>query len=559
MSQRLKIVQLLFLAGFLAVWGKLFYWQILDHQRLMAMAVEQYATRREVPAERGIIYASDNFPMVLNVKTYRLFANPSQLKISPSELNARLKEVTGADLATSPLLENKNLQWLSLATEIDSKTKETIEKLAIAGLGFEEGEKRFYPEASLSAHLLGFVGADKEGKPKGYFGLEGFYDNELKGKAGLQFFEQDALGRPIPLTLGVEEKPIAGRNLLLNLDRAIQFVAEKYLKEGIDKTGAVSGSVLVMNPNNGAVLAMASFPSFDQSRYYDFQPELYRNPIISTVFEPGSIFKTIIMASALDSGVIRANETCPICTGPKKIYDYTIKTWNDKYYPNSSMTDIIVHSDNVGMTYVAEKLGLEKMYDYLLKFGFGEKTNIDLQGELDFPLRKKEDWHEIDLATASFGQGIAVTPIQLLTAISAIANGGTLYQPQVVQKVFGEKQSITINPVVRGKPISPVAAREITQMMIAAVERNNTKKLVPAGYTVAGKSGTAQIPVAGKYDPARTNASFAGFAPADNPQFAMLVTLREPKSSPWAEATAAPVWFNIAKEIFRLWDIPPSE
>jgi cell division protein FtsI/penicillin-binding protein 2 len=211
------------------------------------------------------------------------------------------------------------------------------------------------------------------------------------------------------------------------------------------------------------------------------------------------------------------------------------------------------------MTYVSEKMGLNRFYDYLKKFGIGERTGIDLQGEIAPPLREKKNWREIDLATASFGQGIAVTPIQILTAVSAIANGGTLYQPQVVKKIFEDSGSITINPVVRGKPISSNTAKAVTEMMVAMVENNNTRNYRPEGYRIAGKSGTAQIPVVGKYDPTKTNTSFIGFAPADNPRFSMLVTLREPKSSQWAEATAAPIWFDIAKEIFRLWEIPPSE
>jgi len=558
MARRLKIVQLCFLAGFLAVLGKLFYWQILDHQRLGALAIQQYSTRREVPAERGIIYTLDDFPLVLNTKTYRLFANPSQLKITPAELNARLREIIGPDFTPPSLLENKNLQWLSLATEISSETRAKIEKLAIAGLGFDEEEKRFYPEASLSAHLLGFVGVDENGRSKGYFGLEGFYDNELRGKTGWRFFEQDALGRPIPFTLEAEEKPIAGRNLFLNLDRAVQFIAEKYLKEGIEKYKAKSGTVTVMNPQTGAVLAMAAFPSYDPASYYNFNSDLYRNPVISSVFEPGSIFKVLVMAAGIDSGAVRAEETCPICAGPRQIYDYTIRTWNDRYYPNSSMTDIIVHSDNVGMTYVSGKMGLDVFYEYLKRFGLGEKTGIDLQGELAAPLREKKNWYEIDLATASFGQGIAVTPIQMLAAVSAIANGGTLYQPQVVKKIIGEGRSVEIDPVVKGHPISPATAKIVTQMMIHAVEEGEAKWAKPAGYSIAGKTGTAQIPIAGHYDPEKTLASFIGFAPADHPRFVMLVTLSEPQTSPWGSETAAPLWFNIAKEIFRLWKIPPT-
>jgi cell division protein FtsI (penicillin-binding protein 3) len=559
MKQRLSLLLLAFTIAFFLVICKLFYWQIIDAKRLATLAAAQYHTKRETSASRGKILSQDNYPLVLNTKAYLLYVNPQSLEMSPFELADKLKSFIDVEKIDFKAVSDKKYLWYPLAKQVSTETKEEIEKLKIDALGFEESEVRFYPEGSSSAQLLGFVGEDEAGKKKGYFGLEGYYDHEIRGKEGAKYYEKDALGRPISLTQVFEEKPIAGRNLVLNLDRSLQFFAEQHLKKGIEKSGAISGSVVVMDPHSGAVLAMASHPSYDPARYFLYDEDLFRNPVISSSFEPGSIFKVVAMSAGIDSGAVRPTDTCPICSGPRQIYDYSIKTWNEKYYPNSSMTDIIVHSDNVGMTYVSEKMGLNRFYDYLKKFGIGERTGIDLQGEIAPPLREKKNWREIDLATASFGQGIAVTPIQILTAVSAIANGGTLYQPQVVKKIFEDSGSITINPVVRGKPISSNTAKAVTEMMVAMVENNNTRNYRPEGYRIAGKSGTAQIPVVGKYDPTKTNTSFIGFAPADNPRFSMLVTLREPKSSQWAEATAAPIWFDIAKEIFRLWEIPPSE
>jgi cell division protein FtsI/penicillin-binding protein 2 len=210
------------------------------------------------------------------------------------------------------------------------------------------------------------------------------------------------------------------------------------------------------------------------------------------------------------------------------------------------------------MVYVGEKLGLSRFYDYLKRFGLGEKTGIDLQGEVVPPLRERKNWYEVDLATATFGQGIAVTPIQMLSAVSAIANGGKLYQPQVVSKIFEEGRTIMIEPIKRGNPISPATAKAVTGMMVEAVEKGEAKWARPKGYQIAGKTGTAQIPIAGHYDPEKTIASFVGFAPVDKPRFVMLVSLSEPKTSPWGSETAAPLWFEIAKEIFRLWGIQPG-
>jgi len=558
MVKRIKLLSFFFIFFFLLIIAKLFFWQVVKSKELTNLSVQQYSTFIDLPAERGKIFTADNFPLVLNQPNFLLYANPQQVKISPIEIVDILKEFNNEKELNISSLANKNLQWVPLLKNLNDITKEKIEKKEIAGLGFEEYTKRFYPEASLSAQLLGFVGSDEKGQEIGFFGLEGYFDSELKGKTGRRYFEQDALGRPMPVSLQTEEKSIPGRNLFLNLDRPLQFLVENHLKKGIEKYGASAGSVTIMDPQNGAILAMASFPSYDQANYSIFDSELFRNTVISSSFEPGSIFKVIVMAMGLETKVIKPDDLCPACNGPKKIGDYTIKTWNDKYYPNSSMTDIIVHSDNVGMIYVGEKINASRFYDYLKKFGFGEKTGIDLQGEALPQLRNKNDWRDIDLATASFGQGVAVTPIQMLSAVSALANGGTLFQPQVVKKIFEDSRSITIDPIKKGNPISFKTAKQITAMMIEAVEKGEAKWAKPKGYLIAGKTGTAQIPIAGHYDPQRTVASFVGFAPADKPKFAMLVSLNEPKSSPWGSETAAPLWFEIAKDIFRLWNIPAS-
>jgi len=558
MKQRVRTLQAVFLLCFLAVFVKLFYWQVIDRKRLKTLAAQQYYTSGEFPASRGKMFTSDNFPLVLNTPAYLLFANPQQLEISPFVLAEKLQDFINLENLDFEGLANKELLWLPLAKKLNEENKKSIEELKIKGLGFEEEEARFYPEASMSAHLLGFVGEDDLGRPKGYFGLEGYYDNEIRGKPGGRFYEKDALGQPIPLSEGVEEKAIAGRNLFLNLDRAVQFVAEKKLQEALEKYGSPSGSVLVMDPQNGAVLAMASLPAYNPAFYYLYESDFYRNPVISSAFEPGSIFKPLVMAAAIETKAVALGERCPKCSGPRQIYDCSIETWNEQYYPDSTMTEILVHSDNVGMVYVAEKLGADRFYEYLRKFGFGEKTDIDLQGEIIPILREKGGWREIDLATASFGQGIAVTPIQLLTAICAIANGGELYQPQVVRKIFEDQHSITVEPQRKKRPLSSKTAEVVTQMMVKAVEKGEAKWVKPAGYKIAGKTGTAQIPIAGHYDPEKTIASFVGFAPAEDPRFAMLVTLREPQTSSWGSETAAPLWFEIAQEIFRLWQIAPE-
>jgi cell division protein FtsI/penicillin-binding protein 2 len=303
---------------------------------------------------------------------------------------------------------------------------------------------------------------------------------------------------------------------------------------------------------------MASFPSYDPATYWDFGDEYFKNPAISSTFEPGSVFKVVIMASALDMGAVEPDTICDICDKPFQVDKYFIETWNNKYHPNSTMTDVIVNSDNVGMSFVSQKMGADALYDYLTKFGIGKLTGVDLQGEIAPELRAKGTWNIVDLATASFGQGVAITPIELIKAVSTVANGGVEAIPQVVKSLQGSGWEQK-NEVKTGKRIiSDTAAKEMTAMMVEAAQNGESKWTSLKGFKVAGKTGTAQIPIAGHYDVEKTMASFIGFAPADNPKFVMLVILKEPQSSVWASETAAPLWYSIAKDIFPYLGIQPE-
>lgn len=561
-------INLLFI--FLCLFGllviqRLFYWQIIKSEELAEAAERQHWISFEIPAKRGEIFSADGFPLVSNEKVYLIYGEPNKIKIPVEEIAKKIasffEEEAREELEEiiKERLSRQDLLWVPLKRKVSREIKEKIEGLEIEGIGFEEEEKRVYPESSMAAHLLGFVGFDKNGEEKGYFGLEGFYNLELRGKPGIVRQEKDALGNPILLGEDKSEEKVDGRDLTLTLERSVQYIVEEKLKKGLKRYGAVSGSVVVMEPKTGAILAMASFPNYDPSFYWRYDKSLFPNPVIASSYEPGSTFKVIVMAAALDAGAVKPEAKCDKCDGPRKIGKYTIKTWNDKYYPGSSLKEIIQHSDNVGMVFVAEKLGIEKLYDYLQKFGFGQPTGIDLQEEASPPLREKSDWKFIDLATASFGQGIAVTPLQMVRAVGVIANEGKLVKPFVVKKIRSEKGVEEIRPAPSLRVIKPATARLVTEMMVNAVENGEAKWAKPKGFKIAGKTGTAQIPVAGHYDEEKTIASFVGFAPADEPKFVMLVTLREPTTSPWGSETAAPLWFDIAKELFLYYGILAQE
>lgn len=554
---RIKILFFIFTVTWLILVIRLFYYQIGEFKKLFLINQTQYKSLQEIKAPRGTIFSSDNQPLALSKGSYTVYIQPSLID-NQNEVYQKINQII--PLEEKDFLEKtkqKEKRWIPLFKKVNYEQKEKLEQANIKGISFEQSWTRFYPEASMSAHLLGFVGYDHSGKEKGYFGIEGFYDRELRGIDGWRAKEVDLLGRPILVGNEKEKEAKPGRNLYLYLNRGIQFLVEKELQKGIEKYEAVSGSVIVMDPFTGGILAMASFPSFDPAFYYKEDPKNFLNPLIGLNFEPGSVFKPIVMAMAIDLGLINPTTVCDLCSGPITIQDHQIKTWNDQYYPKSTMIEVIQHSDNVGMVFVSRKLGIKNFLNYLEKLGFMEKTGIDLEGESPPLVKEKKEWKEIDLATASFGQGIAITPIQLVRAISTIANGGILKTPRVVKKIEENGKEILLANNEEKRVLKEITTKIIMEMMVNAVEKGEAKWAKPKGYKIAGKTGTAQIPISGHYDPEKTIASFVGFAPSNNPKFVMLVILREPKTSPWGSETAAPLWFEIAKGIFKILNISP--
>ncbi|MDP3888761.1 MAG: penicillin-binding protein 2 [bacterium] len=560
-SWRLRALQIFFVILTLGIVARLFYWQIISGSKLQALAESQRTSSIEIPTTRGDILASDGFPMATNQEGYLVSATLPQLNLDKNEIAARLAPIlnpSDTDNEKEDLKSklNRDSVWVVLAHKVDKKTKDTLAALKIAGINFDEEQKRLYPEASMSAHMLGFVGQDNNGHDKGYFGLEGNYDRILAGKAGILKQEKDASGKHILIGNSSTEEEINGRVLQTYFNRGLQFILDDNLKKGIEKYQAKAGLAVVMDPKTGAILAMSSFPNYDPSNYAQTDSNLFSNPVISQTFEPGSIFKPLVMSAAINEGAIKPEDKCTKCEGPRQIGEYTIRTWDDKYHPDSTMSDILVHSDNVGMVFVGEKLGQDKLLSYIRNFGIGEMTGIDLEGETTAFFRTDGNWPLIDYATLSFGQGVAVTPIQMARAISAIANGGELLEPHVVSEIKSDSRDLETKVKVQRRVISETTAKVVTEMMVNAVEKGG-KWERPKGYRIAGKTGTAQVPIAGHYDKTKTIVSFVGFAPADDPRFVMLITLREPALT-WGSMTVAPLWMETAKEIFYYLKIPPK-
>lgn len=561
MLWRYRILIIFFIISFALILSRLFYWQVVRAEELTRLGESQYGQYIKQTPKRGEIKSSDNFPIAANKITYLVFANPKDTSESDKKKIAEIfPSLLNIEAGTISAQLNLNRYWVPLKHNVENDKKLQIERYNFRSIGFEEQAVRFYPEASLAAKLIGFVGKDNEGNNKGYFGLEGYYDRQLSGKPGYAKEIKDALGRPILAAINSNSARIDGRNLLLHIDRSVQYILEESLSTGMEKYGAQSAMGIIIDPKTGGITALSSLPAFDPGNYNDYKDDLYLNPVISSAYEPGSTFKPLVMAAAINSNLVQPDTQCSVCDAPVELGGYTIRTWNDKYSANITMTNVIKDSDNTGMVYVAKKLGLNKMYSYLQAFGLGQLTGIDLQGEMTSTLRPVDSWYPIDLATSSFGQGISITPIQLITAFTSLANNGKRMEPHVVDKIeIPNGDIIAIPPKVIDQPISAKTAAVMREMLVNAVKNGEAKWAAPKNFRIAGKTGTAQIPIAGHYDANKTIASFIGFAPADDPKFLMLIIYNQPTTSIYGAETAAPTFFDVANKLFTYYGILPDE
>jgi len=551
---KIKLLFIGFLTLYLFIIIKLFYLQILSPIRIDNSF---YLKSKKLLPERGKIYDRNMTPLVLNQNSYLLYIEPKKItdKLKLVKFLSEKLEIPEASIEAKIDFDK---DWISLFSQINEEKKKEIENLKIDGIGFQTKMRRFYPEASLSAHLLGFVGKDSDGEDVGYFGIEGFYHQDLSGLPGLLDSERDLFGRPI--FIGVQKKvnPENGRDLVLTIDKTIQEIAKKRLDDGIKKYKAKQGCIIVADPFSMAIMALVCLPDYDLDKYYEFTEDYFKNPVVSEVYEPGSIFKPLIMAAALEERKIKPTDIYNE-DGPVKVGEYQIKTWNDKYEGKITMTRILEKSSNVGMVYIGEKLGQDKIYNYLEKYGLGRLTSIDIQGEISGFLKPKSQWYPIDFSTVTFGQGIALTPIQMIRAFASLVNGGNLMKPYLVERIISQGKEIKIKPKIEKKIISKNTSEIIKKMLVSTVENAEAKWDRPKDIKIGGKTGTAQVPIQGHYDPSKTNASFIGFFPVDKPKFITMVMLKEPQTSPWGSETAAPIFFEIAKDLIVYYGIIPEQ
>ncbi len=513
--------------------------------------------RNFAPA-RGRIYDRWGELLATNDVEYELGITPPYVLV-PKDLETTLNtlagiptlEVEAAIKSTKPYVLLKR----PISATVGDKLKDLLQNgpVNLGGISLTPIPHRIYPGGALASQVLGFVAYTNGGQQLGYYGVEGFYNDLLAGRS------VHSIQQMVPFDAELNPVPDQGADLYLTLDRNIQFLTELTLADGIKKYGASGGTIIVMNPRSGEILGMASSPTFDPNNYGTDPPPSPANPAVSGQYEPGSTFKVLTMAGALDAGTVTP-QTPFVDTGSVEVGGIIINNWNGGAWGPLDMLGCMQHSLNVCLASIATWMGPNNFYNYMQAFGIGHLTNVDLAAETTGRLKRPgdPDWFDSDLGTNSFGQGVAVSPLQLVTAASAIANGGTMMQPHILKIVqHGANQHVTQQQVL-GRPIKPETAAVENEMLAQSLERGEGSQALLDGYRLAGKTGTAEIPTASGYDQTATIASFIGWGPVDDPQFIVLIKLDKPTSSIWGSETAAPLFQQLVSRLVVLMQIPPD-
>lgn len=562
---RIYFVFFLVFAGGLGIGARVFYLQAVRGGYYAALVQGTRGEYGVVAPQRGNIFFADTFGDQKNIRLaatnkewFLVYAVPKEITdmdLTISRLAPLLREKESVSATSTPAeaeriletlkeelrarIENKEDPYEPLAHRVETSTAEKIKALNLPGIHVEKEKQRYYPGKSIASHVLGFVGYEGE-RRVGQYGIEGFYDEALRGE------EKE----------GKKEVGDAGKDLFLSLDYNIQYMLERKLQSAKVQFQAEGASGVILDPKTGEIIALASADSFDPNVYSEVKSiDMFLDDITQKMFEPGSIFKPFTIAGALDAGVVTPTTEYED-TGSVTVEDRTFRNAGDKAYGVQNMTNVLELSLNTGAVFAEKKLGREKFRDYLGRFGFGERTGVDLQGEVAGDMKNIfQRSYDVNFATASFGQGIAASPMQLVSAFSAFANSGRMMKPHVVKAIGDQK----IESEIIGTPISVKTAAQITSMLVSVVENGHSKKAKVKGYKVAGKTGTAQVPNEnGNGYSDKTIHSFIGFAPAYNPRFVALIKLDNPKGVAFAESSAAPLFSEVAEYILHYYEIPPE-
>ncbi len=550
---RVVTVLIFFAVLFIALVSRAFQLQILSGEALKAKAEKQHTRILKFQTERGHIFDRNGKVLAASLMVDSVYADPSRIK-NRRKVSAKLSSILSINKKkiNNNILKYKRFCWI--ARKISPEQSRRIKALNMGGVYLIKEPKRFYTNKGSAGHLLGFVGMDSNGLG----GLELKYNKYLKGATRKVSWGKDARGHRFYMgSSSADKEEDGGCNLILTIDSRIQHIVELQLREATERAGAKGGIAIVMNPGTGEILAMANEPGFNPTVFTRYSDEMRKNKVVADCFDPGSIFKPFVVAAALEEEVIEDGDEINCENGAYLVGNKIIHDAQREKYDHLTVREILKHSSNIGSVKVAERLGKEKFYQYVRKFGFGSRTGINLPGEASGILRKPQYWTDVDFATMSFGQGVSVTAIQMITAMSAIANQGVLMKPYVVRGLVDKKGRVIkeFTPTVVGKVISPLTAQRVTSFLTDVVgdEDGTGKNARIVNVSVAGKTGTSQKFDfdAGRYSLDKVQASFIGFFPAENPQIIILVVLDEPETKRWGGQTAAPVFKNISEQILR--------
>ena len=554
---RIRIVMIGTFFGllFVCVVARAFYLQILKHEEMVKRADKQHQRIVPLTPARGAIMDRNGTPLAVSVEMDSCYGEPRHIE-----------DVEGTAAVLAPLLgtpklelvkklsSNKSFVWLERRLTPEAALR--VKNMKLRGIGFVKENKRFYPNIEVAAHVLGFTGQD----PNGLEGIELKYDSTILGNTGYLVTERDGKGRDIEVKSTVIKNSSPGKNVILTLDKNIQYIAERELANAVTTSGAKNGMALVMESDSGRILAMANYPTFNPNAYVRHSTAELRNRTVADSFEPGSTFKVFLIAAALEEKIIKPADMFNCENGKYKVADCTIHDTHS--YGRLTVSDVLKYSSNIGAAKIGFKLGDERLFRYLKSFGFGDRTGIDLPGEAPGNLRDKSRWYGVDLANISFGQGVSASAIQLTAAISAVANGGNLMKPYIVERILDDtgQETQRFEPQVIRRVISQDTAQQMTRMMETVTASGGTgTNAAVEGFRVAGKTGTAQKvdSVTHRYGAKRT-ASFVGFLPADKPKLTILVVIDEPKTSQYGGVVAAPAFRAIAQNSLSYLKIVPQ-
>lgn len=550
-----------------------FRWQILHADKFKDLSEEQYKSTQISIAPRGKISASDGTILAVDEPVWNIYATLSN-DVDEREKFFKDKEKFVSEVSGILGVEREEISsklsddfvYASLKKQVSTEKKKALESVEIFGEGskgfglyFEREEKRIYPNDTLAAHVLGFLGKDSDGKTNGQYGIQGYYFGDINGRSGYTYEEKDSFGNVILTSEYQPVLPREGKDFKLTIKPNLQSKAEKVLEEAVKNTRSKSGSVIIMDPKTGAILVMANYPTYSPGEYWRVpEASILKNKAISDVYEYGSIQKPLTVAIALDSNLIDKNYKCNDNTGYLDLYAVTgyedlkgskVYTWNRKPAGTIDIADIFRTSNNPCSAQIALKMDAQKYYAKLQEFGLGKFIGIGLQDESTNYLKPFDFWTKLDVITSAFGQGISATALQAISAQSVFANNGVRMRPYIIEEIKDENETITIKPQVLSQPISKETADIIKEALKEAVDRGLLGGMVKdlKQYSIAAKTGTAQIANIGKvgYKSDYSNDTVVGFAPVENPKMIMLVRLEEPQSSSFSTMTAAPLWEKI--------------